>query len=262
MPSSSSSFWPEWNEQPVFTTLLALLLLAGVVWASASAFKTLQESRHVGYGQQSAPSISVYADGDAVVLNDIATVDIGVTKDAPSATEVQTLATDAMNALTAAIKDLGIDAEDLQTSSYNVYPQYNYDDYPATIVGYEASQTLTVKIRNEDSVSAVLGKAAELGATNIGSLRFEADDNTAALSEARAEAIQKARAQAEATAQAMGATLGDIVSYSESEGGSDYPYYRLYAESMDGATLSAASPDVQMGQSEIELTVYITYGLR
>lgn len=261
MPLQSSSFWPQWDDQPVFTVLLALFLAMGVFWAGAGAYRSYQESTRVGYGEQMAPSISVSADGKAVVKNDIATVDIGVTKSAADASEAQNLATEAMNSLTAAIKELGIAAEDLQTSSYYVYPQYDYDDSPATIVGYEASQTLTVKIRENDLVSTVLGEAAELGATNIGSLRFEADDDSAAEDEARKEAIAKARAQAEATAAAMGATLGEVISYSESTGDSGYDYYS-YAESSRDFAAGGVAPDVQMGQSEVQLYVYITYGLK
>ena len=261
MASSSSSFWPQWDDQPVFTVLLALLLAAGVVWASAEACRAFQESSRVGYSEQMAPSISVNAEGTALVRNDIATVDLGITKTAADASSAQTQTTDAMNALVAAVKALDIAADDIQTSSYYVYPQYDYDDSPATIVGYEAGQTLTVKIRNSDLVSTVLGKAGELGVTNISSLRFEADDDTEAQDEARKEAIEKARAQAEATAAAMGATLGEVVSYSESMGGSGYEYYS-YAESSMDLAVGGAAPDVQMGQSEVSLYVYLTYSLK
>jgi hypothetical protein len=48
MPSNSSSFWPQWDDQPVFTVLLALLLAAGVVWAGASAGKAFQEAHWYG----------------------------------------------------------------------------------------------------------------------------------------------------------------------------------------------------------------------
>lgn len=260
MPNSSSSFWPQWNDQPVFAVLFALLLAAGVAWLGAEACKALQESSRVGYGEQMSPSISVSAEGTAAAKNDIATVDIGVTKTASLASDAQTAATDAMNALTAAMKDLGIAADDLQTSSYNVYPQYDYEQSPSLIVGYEASQTLTVKIRESDVVNAALGKAGELGATNISSLRFEADDDTEAMNAARAEAIAKARAQAEATADAMGATLGDVVSYSESVGGSEYPYYRSYLEASDSA-MGGSIPDLQMGQSEVQIYVYLNYAI-
>lgn len=245
----------------MFTLLLALFLVAGVVWAGASACKVLREAQRVGYGQQMSPSISVNAEGTAISKNNIATVDVGVTKTASTASEAQTLATTAMNSLTQAMKDLGIPVEDLQTSSYNVYPQYNYNTSPSEIVGYEASQMLTVKIRASELVSTVLGKAGELGATNISSLRFEADDDTVAVNEARAEAIAQARAQAEATAEAMGARLGEVVSYSESRSDMGYPY--AYAEAMTSdAGRGGASPDVQMGQSEVHMYVYLTYSLR
>jgi len=259
MPNPSS-FWPQWNDQPVFYVLLTLLLAAGVVLLGAEACKTLQESSRVGYGEQVSPSISVTAEGTAVVKNDIVTVDIGVTKTASEASDAQAEAIDAMNALTTAIKDLGVAVDDLQTSSYSVYPQYDYEQSPSVIVGYEASQTLTIKIRESELVNTVLGKVGELGATNIGSLRFEADDDARVTNVARIEAITKARAQAEATAEAMGVTLGDIVSYSESIGGSEYPYYRSYLEASDSA-MGAAVPDIQMGQSEVQIYVYITYAI-
>lgn len=258
MPNPSSSFWPQWNDQPVFTVLLTLFLATGVVWLGAEAYKAFQESSRVGYGEQMSPSISVSAEGTAVAKNDIATVDIGVTKTAPAASDAQNKAIETMNVLTAAMKDLGIAADDLQTSSYDVYPQYDYEQSPAIIVGYEASQTLTVKIRKSELVNAVLGKAGDLGATNIGSLRFEADDDTEAMNAARAEAIAKARAQAESTAKAMHATLGDVVSYSESFGGGGYPYFKSYSEL---AVASGSVPDVQMGQSEVQISVYLTYSL-
>ena len=261
MTNSSSSLWPQWDDQPVFTVLLALLLATGVAWLGAEAYKALQESSRVGYGEQMSPSISVNAEGTSVVKNDIATVDIGVIKTAPSASDAQGKAIEAMNALTAAMKDLGIVADDLQTSSYDVYPQYDYEQSPAVIVGYEASQTLTVKIRKSELVNVALGKAGDLGATNIGSLRFEADDDAEAMNAARAEAIAKARAQAESIAEAMDATLGDVVSYSESFGGGGYPYFKSFGDSMMDVASSASAPDVQMGQSEVEISVYLTYSL-
>jgi len=260
MPSSSSSFWPQWNEQPVFTVLLVLLLASGALFGIASSVTAFREMRSAGYAEQMPPSISVTGEGTAVVKNTLATVDVGVTKTAASASEAQRMATEAMNALTASLQELGISRDDLKTSAYNVYPQYNYNVTPATIVGYEARQTLGVKIRQTDLVNAVLGKAGEMGATDIGSLQFEVDDDTLATNEARDEAIARARAQAEATARAMGVRLGDILSYSESKGGMGYS--PLYVDaSYDGSRESGYVPDIQMGQSDVQMYVYLTYAL-
>lgn len=260
MPNPSSSFWPQWNDQPVFTVLLTLLLGVGVLWLGAEAYKAFQESSRVGYSEHASPSISVSAEGSAFVKNDIATVDIGVTKTALAASDAQTLAIDSMNALTAAMKDLGIGESDLQTSSYTVYPQYDYNKSPAVIVGYEASQTLTVRVREPEQVNVVLGKAGELGATNIGSLRFEADSDAEALQEARAEALAQAREEAQSIANAMGAKLGDIVSYSESVGNADYSFLRSYLDVSESAA-GGAVPDVQMGENEVQVSVYLQYAI-
>jgi uncharacterized protein YggE len=95
----------------------------------------------------------------------------------------------------------------------------------------------------------VIEKAGDLGATNIGSLRYEADDKTAAEAQAREEAIVRAYEQALSIVDAMGARLGDVVSYAES----DNPSYYGYAyESASGAT-----PDIQPGEEEVIMTVYI-----
>lgn len=261
MASSSASFWPEWNDRPVFTALVVLLLVGGVCFMAAEAYKSFAEASRVGYSDQMTPNISVNAQGKSAIKNDTATVDIGVTKTASTASDAQTQATDAMNALTAAIKAIGVASDDIETSSYTVSPQYDYDVSPATIRGYEANQTLTVKIRQSDLVNAVLAKAGELGATNVGSLRFEADDDTTAENDARQKAIAKARAQAEAIATSMGATLGDVVSYSESRSGGEMPYYRTFDSALSVGA-SAPVPDVQMGQSEVQMDVYINYALK
>lgn len=254
-----SSFWPRWNEQPVFTVLLGVLLGLGVLFLSSITYKTFRESLQVGYGEHVPASISVSAEGTAIAQNNLATIDMGVSSVASSASAAEESVTRGMNALTAALRDIGIPAEDLQTVSYTVYPQYDYEKTPAIIVGYEASSLLTITIRDSALVNTVLGIGSELGITNISGLRFTVDDASHAQDLARAEAIEKARTQAEVIADAMGVTLGRIVSYSESVGGSGmYPLYRSVVE--DSAS-SAPIPDVQMGQDELSVAVYIQYAL-
>jgi hypothetical protein len=162
-----------------------------------------------------------------------------------------------MNAVISGMQSLGIAEADLKTSNYNLSPRYDYDVSPATIAGYEASQRLTVKVRNTDIVGSVLAKAGDLGATAVGSLRFEVDDETAALQVARQDAIAKAYAQAADIAQAMGVNLNGVVSYSESTGGAPNPY-PSYAESLQDAS---AVPVVEGGSTEIMVTVSMTYAI-
>ena len=253
--SSSAGIWPSWEGNKIYAVLLGILMVYLIVFLGAQIRQTMLAGSREGYADRPAPSISVTATATATVATDIATVDLGITNAAATAAQAQDENTTKMNVIIAGIRELGIEDKDMQTSSYNIYPQYDYNQSPPAVVGYEASQTLTVKIRNKDLATTVVEKAGDLGATNIGSLRFEADDPTLAEAEARTEAITRAREQAVTIAQAMGARLGRVVSYAES----DSPGY--YGYSLD-ARGGAGAPDLQPGEEEVIMTVYIDYALQ
>ena len=117
------------------------------------------------------------------------------------------------NAILAALKDFGIDEKDIQTVSYNSYPNYEWRNAscPSAVsasistdgvsspvycppgkqilTGYEVDQTVTVKIRKTDDAGTVLTKVGSLGATNISGLSFVVDNTDALQVEARDKAI-------------------------------------------------------------------------
>lgn len=255
--NNNGGCWPSWQENKLFTVLLALVCLSIIGALTAQAWKTWREANATGFSELAAPTISVSATGEAAAVPDLATIDLGVRVTASSANVAQDQNTEKMNALIAAIQNLGIEEADMQTSSYSVDAQYNYNVSPAVITGYQASQTLTVKIRDNAKVGTVIETAGNNGANDVGSLYYEFEDDTAILAEARDEAIADARDQAEVIARAMGARLGAVVSYSEYSGGDDY--YRSFANEMLADAGSA--PDIQVGENEVELTVSMTYAI-
>jgi len=254
---NGSGMWPSWEDNKVFTVLLAIFLVYLIVLSGAFVQKTLRESRFVGFAPLSAPTITVSATGEASAIPDIATVDLGISVTASSANVAQDQNTEKMNELIAAIKEFGIAETDLKTSSYSLYPQYDYDVSPAVIVGYQAVQSLTVKIRDNEIIGRVLEAAGNNGVTDVGSLRYEIDDDSAIAAEARQEAIAEARKQAQDIASAMGARLGDVVDYSEYQNSDDDIYLRSYAE----IAADSAAPDIQVGENEVAMTISVTYAI-
>jgi uncharacterized protein YggE len=128
-------------------------------------------------------------------------------------------------------------------------------------VSYEVTNSLTVKVRNLNSVGDILSGAVAAGANELSGPSFTVDDPAKAEADAKAEAIQKARENADRLANQLGVKIVRISGYSES-GGAMPIYARESFDSKGGVAQSAPAPSIQPGENEIKVTVQVTYEAR
>jgi uncharacterized protein YggE len=211
--------------------------------------------------------ISVSAEGKVFAKPDIAQVDFGVQTDTKSeAADVVQEGTEKMNAIIAALQELGIEEKDIKTTSFNLNPVYYYPmDGERQLSGYELYQQVTLKIRNLDIIGDAIQTATTNGANQIGNVVFTIDETDALQAEARIEAIAKARTKAEEIAQQAGIKLGKIVSIYESgimiiRPRTSYSYDMGGGFSDEKAVFAA--PEVETGEMEVTTTVTLTYRIK
>lgn len=257
--ASSGNIWPQWQENKLFTVLLAILMVYLIVFMYEKIMLTARAVATAGYGDQMAPTVTVSGSGDAYGSPDLRKVDLTMTATGATANAAQDVHSGKVATLLTSLKELAIEDDDMQTSNYSVYPTYDYDQSPAAITGYETSQTITVTMRDEQLVARVLQVAGDNGITYIGDVQLTIEDTSALESEARQEALAEAYEQAAAIAAAMGATLGKPVSYYESAGGG-YPMYYGKEAMMDSAT-SSFMPSLPEGENEVSMNVTVTYAI-
>jgi uncharacterized protein YggE len=129
---------------------------------------------------------------------------------------------------------------------------------PGTIVGYDASNQVTVKVRDLRKLGDALDAfVATAGANNLQGVSFDFNDPAPIMDEARRKAVADARRKAALYAEGAGVKLGPIQSISE--GGGYYPQ-PVYAMSRM-AEMKAAVP-VAPGESRISANVSLTYELQ
>lgn len=212
-----------------------------------------------GYNRQfPAPSISVSGEGSVFIKPDIALISVGVTKNNVDFVVAQKDATEVINKTINFLKSKGVEEKDIKTTSYNIYPQYDYIRGEQKFRGYEVSQNLELKIRNLDSVGEILSGVASSGANMVGSLRFEVDDMKKSKEEARKEAIKEAKEKAKTLSKQLGVRLKKITSYYESDGGFSGPIYYDAAFGGKGGDFPAPV-SVPTGENEIKIVVTINY---
>lgn len=214
-------------------------------------------------------TITVEGTGEATAIPDVARISFSVTEKATTVADAQEKATAKMDKALEAVATLGIEEADTKTISYNVYPQYEYQNCsmgycPPTyssprIIGYEVSQTIEVTIRDTAIAGDVL---AALGATevqNISGPNFTVEDEDSVKMEAREIAITKAKEKAKALAKELGVSLGKVVSFYENQ---PYPMDYGYGGDMRMEASVASAPKLPVGEQETSVTVSITYELR
>jgi uncharacterized protein len=209
-----------------------------------------------------APStISISGEGKVSAVPDIASLSFGVQtgrqKTAQSAME---MLSKNMNAVLDAVKNQGIAEKDIGTESLSLYPAYDWNDGKQTPRGFEASQSLRVKVRDLDKIGAVLSAATNAGANQAGGVSFTIDDPNALQAAAREKAIEDAKKKARILANDLGVSIGKLMGFSEGGGFPPTPMYAR-AEMMDRGMGGGGSDPLPLpsGEQEVHVMVTLTY---
>lgn len=208
---------------------------------------------------QTAPPAMISVTGEATVsaAPDLAQIDAGVTTEAKTAREASDANNAAMGKVLLALKGAGIEEKDYQTSRLSLQPESvpNRTAGPATIVGYRASNRVTIRLRDVGKVASAIDTLVGAGANDIGGINFTVSQASKLLDDAREQAMGDARRKAEIYAKAAGVTLGAPVSVSEGSTPVQIPYRRM------AAGMAAATP-VAQGEETLQVTVAVSWAIR
>jgi uncharacterized protein len=227
-----------------------LLLLS---FAAISAPLSAQQSGTLA----PTPQIAVSARAEVKVVPDRANIQISVQTRGETAAAAATENARKQKAVIDALRALGIDAKDIATSGYNVYPEQRYEaNREPVIIGYNVTNTLSVELKSINMVGPAIDAALAKGANMINSLQFYASNTDAARQEAIAMAVRKARSDADAAARAAG---GSITGLLEVSVGSFYaPPPRPMELKVRGAVGAAAQADTPISAGDQTVAVDVT----
>ena len=206
------------------------------------------------------PSIVVMGEGQASIAPDLALLSLSVMREAPTAREALDANNTAMTDVTEAIKGMGVENRDIQTSGLQIFPRYNFTNNPdgtqnAQLVGYQVTNTLSVRVRDITKTGEILDKAVTLGVNQGGNITFTNDDPSATVTEARKRAVEDATQKANTLATAAGVKLGRVLEISDQTFG--IQPMPIEAKAFD----RAAAVPVQPGENSFRVQVNMTFAL-
>jgi uncharacterized protein YggE len=201
--------------------------------------------------------LDVVATGEVSRVPDTARISAGVVTTAPTATAALAENATRMASVRAALKKAGIADRDIQTSSINLYPDYRQDQQGGNpqIVGYRASNEVSVKFRDISATGRILDALVAQGANQINGPMLGIDRPEAALDEARTRALTAARARAELYARALGKKVGRILSISEAGGNFAPPVMMRQRADVGNAT------GIDPGEQSVAISLSVSFEL-
>jgi uncharacterized protein len=207
--------------------------------------------------QNAAPAtISVTGEATVSVPPDLAEVDGGVTTEAKTAREASESNNVAMGKVLLALKGAGIAEKDIQTSRLSLQPQNAPNrSGPPAIVGYSASNRVTIRVRDVTKVADVIDTLVSAGANDIGGIHFSVSAASKLLDDAREQAIADARRKAEIYAKATGVALGSPLSISEEGSPAPMPFRKMVG------AMAAAAP-VAQGEETLAVIVNVSWAIK
>ena len=199
-------------------------------------------------------TITVVGTGEVRGTPDVADLVLGVTGRAGSAADAMARIADRAQKVIDALHDAGVSDDDIQTADLSVQPVY---DDNGNVKGYEASNTVSVRIRDLAKAGAVVDAAAAVAGDDIRvqGITFSIDDDSSLLAAARTKATKRARAQAEQLASGAEVEVGEVRSISESTSSVPLTY------SGDAAGKAASTP-VMPGSETLSVEATVVFAIR
>ena len=222
--------------------------------------------REISLSQTAKDTITVSGTGEVVTQPDEATIYLQIEMTKKTAAEAQSDDAAITSKVLSALKDAGIKEDDIETSSFSLYPRYEWNEAENRQVqtGYQVQHTLKVKTIDTLNVGKYMDTAVNAGVNTIQNVNFglSKEKQKTVNAEALKKASEMAKDKAQSIADSVGVGLGKLETVSESNVDyTPYIYYpRMAIDSVD-AKESALTP---ISPQDVEVRAYITlvYGIR
>jgi uncharacterized protein len=203
--------------------------------------------------------LDLTATGEVTRVPDVAIISAGVVARTATASAAIQESAERMQKVLGALKRAGVAERDIQTSSVSLNPEYRYpENQEPQLVGYTASNTVTIKFRDVASSGKILDALVAQGANQINGPTLAIDKPESALDEARAKALAIGRSRADLYARSLGLRIARIVAVSESGGYAPPPAPPMPMM----ARMETASSKIEPGEQKLEVSLAMTFELQ
>ncbi len=209
---------------------------------------------------QPETTLSISASANVMAEPDIAWLTGGVVSEAPTAAEALRQNSADMAGVFKALEDAGLERKHIQTSNFSLQPKYDYPKNGERILtGYTVTNQVTAKVTDLDKVGALIDAMVSQGGNSFNGVRFDIEDPSELVNEARRKAMSDAMERANLYAEVSGYSIARIVTINET--GSNSPQPRPQAMMRMASADMAESTQISGGELSYSASVNVVFEL-
>lgn len=258
---TEKNYFCEWKNPKFILQALGLIILGGIAIASLLREKIVSPNQN---------QVTVFGQGKVEYQPDEVIITLGVQVDKVwSAEAALKQLNEKITRIIEAEKNLGIQEADIKTGSYNLSPQYDYQDGISSVSGYTANQNLIIKIQNikedKEKTSQVIAAASSSGANQVLGVEFKASNLEALKQEARLKAIADAKNKAPEMFRASGLRVGKVTGWYENNfqfPQSNQEDSTLGLGGVESSAKTAIRPQIPSGTQEIGVEIGLNFEVK
>ncbi len=248
-------------EDEMQRSTISILAAAAIGLAACTAGQETAQLPNITVNTGETQSgISVSGTGEVTGTPDTVTVNIGVSVRGETIAEASALAAEKADALINSLTSSGVDPDDITTTNYSIWPEYDYRNNREKLIGYRVDNTVRAKIRDVGEAGNVLDSAVEAGgdAVRVNGLSFSIEDDSEMIEAARQVAWNDALAKAQQLADLSGQTLGPAITISESLSRAPTP---IPYETLAFDTAASVETPIEPGTSAVTISIQVQFAL-
>lgn len=246
------------NYLAIAVIAIGIIVISGFILQLSGGFRSLWVSNSNNQG------ITVSGEGFVTVKPDIARATLGMEAVAATAKEAQRKNTEAMNKIVTVLKNLGLEAKDIQTTDFSLFPERRYDKSSGQnqVAGYRAVNQVTITVRHLAKLGEAIDQSIQAGANHVQNISFTVETPDKWRAQAIARAVKDARAKADALARASGVRIKRIIALNES-GININPYQMEYGYKKAAVLTAGDSLNTPLEPGSIKVTanVQMNFGI-
>ena len=236
-------------KKKIFVPITVLALLG------AGAMVTKALNPDIAEAATSSGRITVNGMGEVRVQPNIAFVSIGYTNQHTDSSTAQSSNNTRMEQIIAAVRSMGIPENDIQTSHFDIFPQFDHSN-DNRITGYTVTNMVQIIVRDIDRTGEIIDRAVSEGANAGGNIQFTIADSGPYYKEAMDQAIRHAQSKADAIGNSLQVSISRPREVIE-VGGNFVPVN--FAGTMLMGTRTESAMPVQAGELTVRADIQVIF---